>query len=108
MSAIVIAPAGAVFFIFQGYISPSSGFSMSWAMTMILATVIGGIGIEAGPIIGTGVIVFLRFLLARYAGISLIIQGSLLIIIMLLAPQGILGFLQKAESYRWWSKQRGR
>lgn len=106
LSAVVTALAGAVFFIFQGYISPSSGFTMSWTMTMILATVIGGIGIEAGPIVGTAVIVFLHFLLARYAGISLIIQGSLLILIMVLAPQGILGFLQKAEISRWWSKQR--
>jgi len=46
------------------------------------------------------IIVFLHFVLAQYAGISLVIQGTLLIIIMLLAPQGIMGFLRKTRSYR--------
>jgi len=100
ISACIAAIAGAVFFMFQGYISPSVSFSMKWTITMILATVIGGISTEEGPIIGTAIIVFLHFVLARYAGISLVIQGTLLIIIMLLAPQGIMGFLRKTRSYQ--------
>jgi branched-chain amino acid transport system permease protein len=99
ISAFITSIAGAVFFMFQGYISPESGFSMRWTMTMILATVIGGISTEGGPIMGTVIIVFLHFLLARYAGISLIIQGVLLIIIMLLAPQGIMGFIRSTRTY---------
>ena len=97
ISGIVTALAGAVFFMFQGYIAPTSGFGMRWTMTMILATVIGGISTVEGPMIGTAIIVFLHFVLARYAGISLVIQGTLLIMIMLLAPQGIMGFLRKTR-----------
>jgi branched-chain amino acid transport system permease protein len=104
ISAAISAIAGAVFFMFQGYISPESGFSMKWTMTMILATVIGGISTEAGPVIGTVVIVFLHFVLARYAGVSLIIQGVLLILIMLLAPQGIMGFIRNNRIYRSFSR----
>jgi branched-chain amino acid transport system permease protein len=100
ISAAVTALAGAIFFMFDGYIAPTGGFNMKWTMTMILATVIGGIGTEVGPVIGTVIIVFLHFVLARYAGISLVIQGTLLIIIMLLAPQGIMGFLRKTRSYQ--------
>ena len=100
ISACITAIAGAVFFMFQGYISPSVSFSMKWTITMILATVIGGISTEEGPIIGTAIIVFLHFVLARYAGISLVIQGALLIIVMLLAPQGIMGFLRKTRPYQ--------
>jgi branched-chain amino acid transport system permease protein len=100
ISAFVTAIAGAVFFMYQGYISPSAGFSMKWTITMILAVVIGGIRTEEGPIIGTVIIVFLYFLLARYAGISLIIQGVLLIIIMLLVPHGVMGFLRKTRAYQ--------
>ena len=101
ISAIVSALAGAAFFMFDGYIAPSGAFSMRWTMTMILATVIGGVSTEEGPIIGTVIIVFLHFVLARYAGISLVIQGSLLIMIMLLAPQGIMGFLHKTQTYHY-------
>ena len=104
ISALITAVAGAVFFMFQGYISPESGFTMKWTMTMILATVIGGIGTEAGPIIGTVIIVFLHFMLARYAGISLIIQGVLLVLIMLLAPQGIMGFIRDSRVFRSFSR----
>jgi branched-chain amino acid transport system permease protein len=100
ISGFITAIAGAVFYMFQGYVSPSSCFSMNWTMTMILAVVIGGISTEEGPILGTIIIVLLHFLLARYGGISLIIQGLLLIIIMLLAPQGIMGFLRRTRAFR--------
>jgi len=56
--------------------------------------VMGGIGLEWGPFVGTIIVVVLQFQLARYAGISLLIQGIILLIIMLVAPQGILGFIR--------------
>ena len=100
ISAFVTAIAGSIFFMYQGYISPTVGFSMKWTMTMILATVVGGISTEIGPIIGTVIAVSLHFVLARYAGISLIIQGVLLIVIMLLAPNGIMGFIKNTKAYQ--------
>ncbi len=100
ISAFVTAIAGSIFFMYQGYISPTVGFSMNWTMTMILATVIGGISTEVGPIIGTVVVVLLHFVLARYAGVSMIIQGTLLIIIMLAAPNGIMGLIKNTKAYQ--------
>ncbi|RLG43550.1 MAG: branched-chain amino acid ABC transporter permease [Thermoproteota archaeon] len=99
ISAVVTAVAGAIFFMYQGYIEPTGAFSMNWTMILMLATVIGGIGIEKGPIIGTAIIVFLHFELARYGGVSLLIQGILLIIIMLLMPGGIMGYVQETKMY---------
>jgi len=99
IGAAVTAIAGSVFFMYQGYIAPSGAFPMRWTMMMILATVIGGVGTEEGPVIGTFIIVLLHFFLAKYTGISLIIQGVLLIIIMLLVPQGIMGFVRKTRTY---------
>jgi branched-chain amino acid transport system permease protein len=66
----------------------------------MLATVIGGMSTEEGPILGTAIVVFLHFLLARYAGISLLIQGIILVGIMLIVPQGIMGFIRKTRTYR--------
>jgi branched-chain amino acid transport system permease protein len=65
----------------------------------MLATVIGGMSIEEGPIVGTVIVVFLQFLLAKYGSLSLLIQGIVLIGIMLLAPQGIMGFIRKTRPY---------
>ena len=100
ISAFITGIAGTIFYIYQAYIEPNSAFGVKWTMTLILATVIGGMSIEGGPIIGTVVVVFLHFLLARYAGISLLVQGTLLLIIMLLVPQGIMGFIRKTRTYR--------
>jgi branched-chain amino acid transport system permease protein len=100
IGAFVTGMAGGIFYIYQGYIEPASAFNIRWTMIVMLATVIGGMSIEAGPIVGTAVVVFLHFLLARYAGISLLIQGIILVGIMLLAPQGIMGFIRKTQTYR--------
>jgi branched-chain amino acid transport system permease protein len=100
ISAFVTGIAGTIFYTYQRYIEPASGFGIQWLITLMLATVIGGEGTEEGPVVGTIIVVFLYFLLARYAGISLIIQGIILVGIMLLAPQGIMGFLRKTRPYR--------
>jgi branched-chain amino acid transport system permease protein len=100
ISAFVTGLAGAIFYTFQGYIEPISAFGVRWLIVIMLATVIGGEGTEEGPIAGTIVVVFLHFLLARYAEISLIIQGIILVAIMLLAPQGIMGFIRETRMYR--------
>jgi len=100
IAAFVMGIAGTIFYIYQAYIEPLSAFNIRWLITLLLATVIGGEGIEEGPIIGTVIVVILHFLLARYAGISLLIQGVILVSVMLLAPQGIMGFIRKTRAYR--------
>jgi len=90
----VMGVAGAVFYMNQGYIEPTNAFDINWLMIVLLATVIGGKGLEWGPLVGTAIVVALRFQLARYAGISLLIQGLILVVIMLVAPEGIVGLIR--------------
>ena len=100
IGAVVTGIAGTIFYIYQSYIEPTSAFSVRWTMTLILATVIGGMSTEGGPIFGTVIVVFLHFLLARYAGINLIIQGTLLVAMMLLVPEGVMGLMRGLLRYR--------
>jgi branched-chain amino acid transport system permease protein len=100
IAAFITGIAGGVFYLFQLHIEPTSAFNIRWLMTSMLATLIGGIGLKEGPIVGTIVVVILHFLLARYAGMSLFIQGVLLVIIISLAPEGIIGFVRKTQIYR--------
>jgi branched-chain amino acid transport system permease protein len=95
IAAFVTGIAGTIFYIYQGFIEPTSAFSIQWLITVMLATVIGGGGTEEGPVVGTVIVVFLYFLLATYAQISLIIQGIILVGIMLLAPRGIVSYVRK-------------
>jgi len=99
--AVVTGMAGAVFYIFQGYVDPASVFDIRWTIAIMLSTVWGGIRTEKGPIVGAAVVVFLHFLLlAKYPGISLLIQGVILTGIMLLAPHGMVGTLQQKWAFR--------
>ncbi len=100
IAAFVMGIAGAIFYTYQGYIEPNSAFDINWLMIVLLATVIGGIGLEWGPFLGTIIVVILQFQLARYAGYSLLIQGIILVVIMLVAPQGILGFVRDQRNVR--------
>jgi branched-chain amino acid transport system permease protein len=100
ISALITGLAGAVFYLYQGYIEPSATFNVAWTMTLLLAAVIGGTRTEEGPIFGTVVVVVLYFLLAKYAGYSFLIQGAILVGIMLLSPQGIVGILRRSQAYR--------
>jgi branched-chain amino acid transport system permease protein len=100
IAAFVTGIAGTVFYIYQGFIEPVSAFGIQWLITIMLSTVIGGEGTEEGPIAGTIIVIFMYFLLARYAEIRLIIQGIILIVIMLLAPEGIMGFARKTRIYQ--------
>ncbi len=99
LAAAITGFAGAVYYLYQGYIEPSATFNVKWTMTLLLATVIGGIRTEGGPMVGTIVVVFLYFLLARYGGYSLLIQGIILISIMLLSPQGLVGLARRTAAH---------
>ncbi len=94
IGAFVMGVAGAVFYTYQGYIEPTSAFNINWLMIVLLATVMGGKGIEGGPLVGTIIVVILRFTLARFGEISLLIQGIILVVMMLAAPQGIVGLIR--------------
>lgn len=100
IGAMITGLAGTVFYVSQEYIEPTSAFNIRWTMILMLATVIGGMRTEIGPIVGTAIVVFLHFALARYAGISLLIQGVILVGIMLLAPEGIVGYIRKIRTRR--------
>jgi branched-chain amino acid transport system permease protein len=95
LGAAVTGLAGSVFYIYQKYIEPTSAFSIRWTMILMLSAVIGGLGLEAGPIVGAAIVVFLHFFLAKYTGWSLLIQGILLIGVMLMLPRGVMGFVHE-------------
>jgi len=100
IAAFIMGLAGAAYFIFSPRINPVGGFNISWLLLPLMATVIGGEGVEEGPIIGAAVVTFLRFLLADYGAWSLLIQGIILVVVVVVMPQGIAGLLRQVGAYR--------
>jgi branched-chain amino acid transport system permease protein len=100
IAAFIMGMAGAAYFIHNPKIQPAGGFSISWLLLPLMATVIGGEGTEEGPIMGAAIVTFLRFLLADYGAWSLFIQGIILVVVVVTMPQGIAGLLRKVGAYR--------
>jgi branched-chain amino acid transport system permease protein len=104
IGALVTGIAGAIYYVSKGFIQPETSFNLNWTVQIMIATVIGGLGTIKGPIVGTIIAVILQFVLARSPGISLLIQGSILIIILLIAPHGIVGFIQDIKNRQFFSR----
>ncbi len=75
-------------------VSPDAAFSVNdWTAFVIFIVVIGGIGTIEGPILGTIVYFLLREFLADLGSLYLMFLGAIAIIIMLVAPKGIWGYI---------------
>jgi branched-chain amino acid transport system permease protein len=75
-------------------VSPDAAFGVNdWTAFVIFIVVIGGIGTIEGPIIGTIVYFLLREFLADLGSLYLMLLGAIAIIIMLVAPKGIWGYI---------------
>lgn len=95
ISAVWVGVTGCLLFMNQAYIIPSSAFSIDWTIAMVFMVIIGGSGTIEGPIIGAIVYIVLRQYLYNFPGISNVILGVIAIIIIIIAPKGIMGFINK-------------
>ena len=106
VAAVFTALAGAIFFINKGTIYPSSGFDISWTVSMVFIVIIGGIGTVSGPILGAIIYVLLEEFLAHLPGWSNIILGAIAILVIIFLPNGIMGTLQKKLNFEIFSQKR--
>ena len=93
ISAAVMSLCGIVMYINQIYITPSGAFSIDWTIAMVFICIIGGSGTIEGPIIGAFVYVILNQILYNFPGYSNLIMGAIAVIVIILAPKGIMGYL---------------
>jgi branched-chain amino acid transport system permease protein len=93
LASTICGLTGAVIYLSLLRLQPEATFSVNWTAFMIFAVVIGGIGTIPGPIVGTLVYLLLQQYLADLGSVYLIILGSLAIVVMLRAPQGLWGLV---------------
>lgn len=91
--------AGGVMYMVQGYILPSAGFSINWTVAMTFMVIIGGMGTMEGPILGAILYVLLTQFLFNFPGMSMIILGIIAIIVIMIAPKGIMGTLYEKTGF---------
>lgn len=110
VSGVGCAVAGGAYYMGGMFVSPQSAFDINWAVMMMFATLIGGVGTIEGPIIGVLVWFALRELLSTWIGLPggwyLIGMGAVAMAMSLWVPQGLWGLAQGRFGWRGWSVQR--
>jgi branched-chain amino acid transport system permease protein len=106
ISAFVTGLAGGVMHMFDGYIQPYAAFNIDWIVTMVFMVIIGGIGTIEGPIIGAFIYVLLRQYLLNFPGGSMLVFGAIALVIILLAPKGVMGLVNDKTGIELFSVRR--
>ncbi len=99
ISAIAAGIAGGVFASLNNFISPES-FPFLQSILFLLVVMVGGADTVLGPLIGAIVVVLLPELLSFLAEYRLLFVGVLMLLVLRLAPTGIVGLLAPLISKR--------
>ncbi len=94
LSAACAGLAGALFAPLAGFVTPST-FAFLQSILFVLAVIVGGAGTLAGPLVGAAIVVLLPEVLAGLAEYRLLFFGALMLLVLWLAPEGIVGQVQK-------------
>ena len=88
--------AGGLYARYHAFIYPGDVFAFQTSIYILLIPVIGGIGTVWGPVLG-GIIfgIVEEELVVNFPNIHLLLYGSILILIVLLEPDGLLGLLHR-------------
>ena len=71
--------------------SRRSTFAFSQSILFVLVVIIGGAGSVAGPLVGAAIVVLLPEVLAGLAEYRLLFFGALLLVVLWIAPDGVVG-----------------
>ncbi len=92
LSAIYASIAGNIYVHSIGYISPET-ISLHVGILFVVMVIVGGTGTAWGGVVGALVLSFLPELLRTYKEYGALIYGMLLVLVLILAPRGICGYL---------------
>lgn len=96
VSAALTAAGGFFYAQYILFIDPPSLFSINNSVQMALLAIIGGLGTPAGPIVGSLIMTPLDGALSQFVGGGprLLIYGTVLLAVVLIAPQGVVGAIR--------------
>ena len=91
--------AGAPLPYYVSYLDPSSGFSLNYAVNAIAMPLIGGTSSWLGPVVGAVLVGGLQegLRVTISSAVNVLVAGLLLVIFVILAPQGIVGLFQRKK-----------
>jgi branched-chain amino acid transport system ATP-binding protein len=100
ISALCAGAAGGLFAPLAGFVTPQT-FGFIQSILFVLVVMIGGSGSVIGPLVGAVVVGVLPELLSNFEDVRLLVFGALLLLVLWVAPDGIVGLARRARQ-RWW------
>lgn len=96
LSAVLTGVVGGLSAFYIAFIDPDSSFGIARSIDLVLVVIIGGMGTVWGPILGSALVVFLHTQLSGAlggggAGLYLVVYGTLMIVVVLFFPRGLVG-----------------
>jgi branched-chain amino acid transport system permease protein len=100
LSGVVSGLAGSLYVLHLGFSSAHSFFWL-WTARSVWWTIVGGAGTLFGAFVGPGVLVFFEDLISTWnPDLYLIVMGIIMIVVIILAPRGIVGSISAALGKR--------
>jgi len=96
ISAVLTGLLGVIYGHSLGYITTESVYRDDTNLSLIVYSLLGGMGTLFGPVIGAFALVFItQVILGRLLDFHLFATGLLLVLLILMAPGGVLGLLKR-------------
>jgi branched-chain amino acid transport system permease protein len=91
LSSLLTSAVGSAWACWQGSVEANEAFSLAFTFEVIVMVLLGGRGTVVGPIIGVALIVLLNeWLGVRFAEISQVVSGAIVILVVLFQPDGLI------------------
>ena len=92
LSAFIVGACGGLYATYLQFVHPDTVFSFTQSISLVLITLIGGLGTLWGPVLGAAVFYAVQdYLQTSYPTFHLLVYGVLLILILLFEPRGLVG-----------------
>jgi branched-chain amino acid transport system permease protein len=99
VSAVLTGLMGVIYAHSLGYITTESVYRDDTNLSLIVYSLLGGMGTLFGPVIGAALLVFItQVVLGRLLDFHLFATGLLLVLLILLAPGGVSGLLKRRRT----------
>lgn len=96
--------AGVLYAFYNRFVSPPD-LHIAASAEAVLMVILGGAGTLFGPLVGAGIVVFLRNLVSAYTQRWMLILGVVFVLTVLYAPQGVAGGARAL--WEWWQRRSG-
>ena len=99
LTGAMMGAAGAPFPYFVTYVDPATAFNLSIAVNTLAMPLVGGLGTWIGPVIGAVLLGSLQQIatVTISSAANLLIVGVLLMVFIIVAPQGIVGLVRSIK-----------